>query len=109
MLFWNARAGLHRHAVVAAVVVAGALVVGHATRSVASVGTAPPAPRTVFAPPRAAPAAAPARAPSRLELDPVDVRPAPSPLSGASGAELDRFARTTPASLGSVCFGRPNR
>lgn len=85
--------------------VAGGLVVGHARWSGASVE--PPAARPVVAP--KAPAPAPPRLPSRVELEPVDVRPAPSPLSGVSGAELDRFARTPPPSLGSVCFGRPNR
>ena len=91
-----------------AFVVAAALVVGHATRSVASVG-APAAPRPPEIRPPVLAAATPVRAPSRVELEPVDVRPAPSPLAGVSRAELDAYARTPPASLGSVCFGRPNR
>jgi len=93
----------------AAIVVAGALVVGHATRSVASVGAPAQAAGPAAPPPPAIAAATLVRAPSRVELEPVEVRPAPSPLVGVSGAELDRYARTTPASLGSVCFGRPNR
>jgi hypothetical protein len=90
-----------------ALVTAGALVVGHARRSGASMGAAVEvAPRRA---PPAPPAVATVRAPSRVELEPVEVRPAPSPLAGVSAAELQRLARTTPSSLGSVCFGRPNR
>src|SRR6185369_16618352 len=42
-------------------------------------------------------------------LEAVDIRPAPNPLAGASAADLARFALRPPESLGSVCFGRPNR
>lgn len=99
---------------------AAALVVGHVARSraveahevthaAAPLGAVPPVDVT-------SPAFAVASRPTasnptsgRVDVEPVDVRPRPSPLAGMSGSELDRAARLPPASLGSVCFGRPNR
>jgi penicillin-insensitive murein endopeptidase len=85
--------------------VATLLMAGFAARSKAALSAPPPA---VSVP---APRPLPARpiGPSRVELDPVDIRPAPNPLAGKTQAELDRLALAPPASLGSVCFGRPNR
>jgi hypothetical protein len=127
MLVSIARGGLRRHAVSRVIVLGTALVVGHVTRWRASDGNALAAP--AVAPPNGgrlrgldAPLAVQAGSPSdaavrpvgpaglgRVELEAVEIRPRPSPLTGLSGAELDRAARTPPASFGSVCFGRPNR
>jgi penicillin-insensitive murein endopeptidase len=87
--------------VVAALVVAGERAVSHASN--APVSVAPPPKPSVPAQP-AAPVG-----PSRVALEPLDVRPTPNPLRGLSPAALDRLALTKPASLGSVCVGRPNR
>jgi Penicillin-insensitive murein endopeptidase len=51
---------------------------------------------------------APAFVSSPLELETLEIRPTPNPLRGLSPAELTRAALTKPASLGSVCVGRPN-
>jgi hypothetical protein len=122
MLVSIARAGLRRHAVSRAVVLVGALVIGQVARSGASVGephaqaalspSGPVAagqgrsPRVELAA-RLVAAETQARGPVVLEA--VDVRPAPNPLTGASAADLARFALRPPEALGSVCFGRPNR
>ena len=88
--------------------IAATLVVGFATRSRASGEPARPLPpRVRLAAPAEPPA--PPLGPSRVELEPQDIRPRPDPLRGLSGTELDRLALTKPASLGSVCLGRPNR
>lgn len=70
-------------------------------------GVAVPAPRSI-APARLA-AVAPAPAAGPVELETLDIRPTPNPLRGLGSAELNRLALTKPASLGTVCVGRPNR
>jgi len=103
-------------------VLAGALVVGLVVRSGAWVGerhaqAAVLPSHPVATSPRSVPAQEPAarvadaetKKLGPIEVEPVDIRPAPNPLSGVSGADLTRFARLPPPSLGSVCFGRPNR
>jgi penicillin-insensitive murein endopeptidase len=108
MLGFGDRTGWRKHALSASLVAVGTLVVGHATWSLASVE--PPRPAPVPAP--AAPVVTPlgvVPGPSRVELEPLDIKPTPSPLRGLTGVELDRLARTKPASLGTVCVGRPNR
>jgi len=122
MLVSIARVGLRRHAVSRAVVLVGALVIGQVARSGASVGE--PHAQAAVSPPRSAPelegsspplastpraAAAETKTVGPVLLETVDIRPAPNPLAGASAAELARFAFRPPESLGSVCFGRPNR
>jgi penicillin-insensitive murein endopeptidase len=95
-----------RRVLPAACVVGALLVAGERALSRASTTPPPAVPAPKLAPP-APPAAPPG--PSHVELEPLDVRPTPNPLRGLSPAELDRFALTKPASLGSVCVGRPNR
>ncbi|HEV8550128.1 MAG TPA: penicillin-insensitive murein endopeptidase [Polyangiaceae bacterium] len=114
MLFWLEHGALRRHAVSVAVVLAAAVVVGYEARSRASVGETARSAAASGSGPAASRASLPSAltspaAPSRVALEPVDIRPAPNPLAGLTSAELDRLARTTPVSLGSVCFGRPNR
>ncbi|HEX5099062.1 MAG TPA: penicillin-insensitive murein endopeptidase [Polyangiaceae bacterium] len=122
MLVSIARVGLRRHAVSRAVVLAGAVVIGLVVRPGASVGeghaqaamspAAPGGVRTGAAPntePAARALAVETKALGPVVLDAVDIRPAPNPLAGASAADLSRFALRPPASLGTVCFGRPNR
>lgn len=120
MLVSIARVGLRRHAVSRAVVLVGAVVIGLVVRPGSSVGeghaqaaVSPPAPA---ARPGGAPnaelsarAGAATKTPGPVVLDAVDIRPAPNPLAGASPADLFRFAARPPESLGTVCFGRPNR
>jgi len=100
-----------RRVLPASFVMAAALLAGLATRSRASADLAPPrstprAPAPITKPPE--PTALPL-GPSHVALEPLDIRPSPNPLRGLSGMELDRLARAKPASLGSVCLGRPNR
>jgi hypothetical protein len=102
--------GWKKHALSASLVAAATLVVGHATWSRASVD--PPRAAAVSALAADTPTVTPlavAPGPSRVELEPLEIRPTPSPLRGLSSAELDRLALTKPASLGTVCVGRPNR
>jgi hypothetical protein len=100
--------GWRKHALSASLVAVATLVVGHATWSSASVEPARPARLGEAAAPAVMPAGA-APGPSRVELESLEIRPTPSPLSGLAGVELDRLARAKPASLGTVCVGRPNR
>jgi hypothetical protein len=122
MLVSIPRVGLRRHAVSRALVLVATLVVGHVARSRAveahevtrGQGAAPVGAASAVAvtKPALAGEARPTVSPAsggRVELDPVDVRPRPSPLAGLSGPELDRAARLPPAAFGSVCIGRPNR
>ncbi len=68
-----------------------------------------PAPRSA-APPVLGIAPDDAPAPSGpIALDPIVIRPARHPLDAFSRTELDRVALDPPASLGSICVGRPNR
>jgi penicillin-insensitive murein endopeptidase len=95
-----------RRVLPAACVLAALLVAGRLTISRAS-----SAPRAPLPAPKSLPALPPPAppGPSHVALEPLDVRPTPNPLRGLSPAELNRAALTKPASLGSVCVGRPNR
>jgi penicillin-insensitive murein endopeptidase len=122
MLVSIARVGLRRHAASRAVVLVAAFVIGQVARSGASVGE-PHAQAAVSQPvlaaarqgnlpsiePGARATAAETTAAGPVMVDAVDIRPAPNPLAGASAAELARYSVRPPESLGSVCFGRPNR
>jgi murein endopeptidase len=96
----------------ASFVMVAALVAGFATRSRASTEpgravTKPVAPLPPTRAPRALPPDAAQAGP--VAVEPIDIRPTPSPLAALSAAEQNRLALTKPASLGSVCVGRPNR
>src|SRR4051812_9517979 len=98
-----------RRVLPASCVLAAVLVAGFVSRSGASTESrsAPPSQGTSGA---RAPGAPPAAAgPSQVALEPLDIRQTPNPLRGLSPSELARAALTKPASLGSVCLGRPNR
>ena len=110
MLGFSDHTAWRKHALAASLVAVATLVVGHATWSRASVD--PAGATAVSAGAGEAPIVTPlgvAPGPSRVELETLDIRPTPSPLVGLSGRELDRLALTKPASLGTVCVGRPNR
>ncbi|HTQ08293.1 MAG TPA: penicillin-insensitive murein endopeptidase [Polyangiaceae bacterium] len=106
---WVQLASLARRVLPAACVLAATVVAAHHAFSRVT-PSAPPVPAPSAAPARpAAPAPLAAPAPSHIELETLDIRPTPNPLRGLGPAELNRLALTKPASLGTVCVGRPNR